>query len=193
MRAALEEMVEHGYAGTTVERVAVRAGVAKTTIYRRWGSLDGVLADLMADQAAQDIPVPDEGNLAADLQALARAVVASLSDPAVHGAFASMLVAAIQQPAAREVFDRFLASRVARMTVVIDRAAARGEVPPDTDGRELMRTLAALLYSRIFLIGEPASRGLADAAAAMVTAAAREHQGNTAGTVGESAVPSVRP
>ena len=181
MRATLDEMGEHGYAGTTVERVALRAGVAKTTIYRRWGSLDGVLADLMADQAAQGIPVPDEGNLAADLQVLARAVVASLSDPAVRGAFASMLVAAIQQPAARGVFDRFLDSRVARMTVIVDRAAARGEVPPDTDGSEILRTLAALLYSRLFLIGEPASLALADNAAAMVTAAAREHRGSTGG------------
>jgi AcrR family transcriptional regulator len=184
MRATLEEMGEHGYTGTTVERVAVRAGVAKTTIYRRWGSLDGVLADLMADQAAQGIPVPDEGSLEADLQVLARAVVASLGDPAVHGAFASMLVAAIQQSAAREVFDRFLDSRVARMTVIIDRAAARGEVPPDTHRSEILRTLAALLYSRLFLIGEPASLALADNAAAMVAAAAREHHGSTRGAGG---------
>jgi hypothetical protein len=41
-------------------------------MWRRWGGLDGLLADLMAEHAAQEIAVPDEGNLDADLRALAR-------------------------------------------------------------------------------------------------------------------------
>ena len=43
MRAVIGELIDNGYAGATVERVAVRAGVAKTTIYRRWRSMDGLL------------------------------------------------------------------------------------------------------------------------------------------------------
>jgi AcrR family transcriptional regulator len=43
-----------------VETIAARAGVAKTTIYRRWGGLDGLLAALLAQHAAQEIPVPDQ-------------------------------------------------------------------------------------------------------------------------------------
>ncbi len=50
IQADIGELTEHGYAaGTTVEQVAARAGVAKTTIYRRWRSLDGLLADVMAE------------------------------------------------------------------------------------------------------------------------------------------------
>ncbi len=188
LRAALEELNESGYAGTTVERVATRAGIAKTTIYRRWGSLEGVLADLMGEQAARDIPLPDEGDLESDLRALSRAVVRSFTDPAVHAAFSSMLTAAMQHRAAREVLAGFLASRVARMTVIVDRAAARGEVPAETDGGEVIRTLAALIYSRVFLIGEPASPAVADAAAAVVTLAARS---GLTGNAGEQAVPEV--
>ncbi|HTU08287.1 MAG TPA: helix-turn-helix domain-containing protein, partial [Trebonia sp.] len=48
LRAAIEELNDSGYSEASVERVAQRAGVAKTTIYRRWGSLDGLLADMMA-------------------------------------------------------------------------------------------------------------------------------------------------
>jgi AcrR family transcriptional regulator len=82
LQAVIDELSDNGYAGATVERVAERADVAKTTIYRRWGSIDGLLADFMADRAARDIPVPDEGGLDTDLNALARDVVASLSHPA---------------------------------------------------------------------------------------------------------------
>jgi AcrR family transcriptional regulator len=91
MQAVVGELIDNGYPGTTVEQVAARAGIAKTTIYRRWGGLDGLLADLMAEHAAHEIPVPDEGNLDADLRALARSVVTSLRDPVIRAAFASMV------------------------------------------------------------------------------------------------------
>lgn len=173
MAAVIEELSEHGYAGARLERVAARAAVAKTTIYRRWGSLDGLLADLMAERAAQEIPVPDEGDLGSDLRVLARHAVASVRDPAVRAALASIVAAAVQSPAAREVLTRFLAGRTATMTVIVDRAVQRGEVPADTDAAGIIRTVTALIYYRLFIAGEEASEELADSAAAIATAAAR--------------------
>ena len=173
LRAVVAELTENGYAGTTVEQVAQRAGIAKTTIYRRWGGLGGLLADLMAERAAQQIPVPDEGDLDRDLHALSRAVVASLADPAIRAAFGSMLAAAVQDPAAREVLSRFLAGRIARMAVIIDRAVERGELRPDTDAAEVLGTLAVLIYGRLFFTGEPPRPPLADTVAAAAAAAAR--------------------
>src|SRR5258708_11935518 len=108
MQAVVGELIDNGYAGTTVERVAARAGIAKTTIYRRWGGLDGLLADLMADHAAQEIPVPAEGNLDAHLRALARGVPTRLRHPAIRPAFPHLVAAALQNPPAREVLSRFL-------------------------------------------------------------------------------------
>jgi AcrR family transcriptional regulator len=173
MAAVIEELSEHGYAGARLERVAARAGVAKTTIYRRWGSLDGLLADLMAERAAQEIPVPDEGDLGSDLRVLARHAVASVRDPAVRAALASIVAAAVQSPAAREVLTRFLAGRTATMTVIVDRAVQRGEVAAGTDAAGIIRTVTALIYYRLFIAGEQASEELADSAAAIATAAAR--------------------
>jgi AcrR family transcriptional regulator len=72
LNAVIAELTEHGYADASVERVAARAGIAKTTIYRRWGGLGGLLADLMAGYAVQEIPLPDEGDLGSDLRALSR-------------------------------------------------------------------------------------------------------------------------
>ena len=173
MQAVVGELIDNGYAGTTVEQVAARAGIAKTTIYRRWGGVDGLLADLMAEHAAQEIPVPDEGNLDAELRALARGVITSLRDPAIRAAFASMIAAAVQNPSAREVLSRFLAARTAKMTVIIGRAALRGELPPGTDAAAVIRTVTALIYYRLFIAGEPPSQAIADSAAATAAAAAR--------------------
>jgi hypothetical protein len=122
-------------------------------MWRRWGGLDGLLADLMAEHAAQEIAVPDEGNLDADLRALARGVVTSLRDPAIKAAFASMVAAAVQNRAAQEVLSRFLATRTAKMTVIISRAIQRGDLPPGTDAARVIRTVTALIYYRLFIAG----------------------------------------
>lgn len=173
LAAVVAELTEHGYAGASVERVAQRAGIAKTTIYRRWGGLGGLLADLMSRYAAQEIPVPDEGDLSSDLRALSRAVVASLASPAIGAAFANIVAAAVQDPAARRMLSRFIDARAATMSVIVDRAAQRGEVPAGIDAAEVIRTVTAQLYFRLFVAGEPLSQAAADRAAAIAVAAAR--------------------
>jgi len=99
LQAVLGELIDNGYAGMTVERIAARAGVAKTTIYRRWGGLNGLLADLMAEYAAREIPVPDTGHFDSDLRALAREIVASLQPPGMRAALGSIVASAIQDQA----------------------------------------------------------------------------------------------
>jgi len=173
LQAVISELVENGYAGTTVERIAERAGVAKTTIYRRWGRLSGLLADLMAQYAAQEIPVPDTGCLDSDLRALAREIVASLENPAIRAAFSSVVAAAIQDEAARQVLSRFIAARTATMTVIVQRASQRGELPDGTDAAEVLQIVTAQIYYRLFIAGEQPSHGIADRAGATAAAAAR--------------------
>jgi AcrR family transcriptional regulator len=171
MRAVIGELIDNGYAGATVERVAARAGVAKTTIYRRWRSMDGLLADLMAEHAAQQIPAPAEGSLDSDLRALARAVVASRAQPAVRAAMASMIAAAVQDHAARHVLSGFLATRTAAMTTLIDHAVQRGELPAGTDAAGVLQTVTAVIYYRLFIAGDPPSAELADRAGATAACA----------------------
>ena len=172
-QAVIEELTDTGYAGATVERVAERAGVAKTTIYRRWGSIDGLLAEFMAEQAAREIPVPDEGSLDSDLHMLADNVVASLRDPAIRAAFGTMVTSAATDPAARGVLSRFLAGRFARMAVIIDRAVARGELPAQTDAAGVIGTVTSIIYYRLYVVGEEPRRETADCAAGTAIAAAR--------------------
>ena len=172
LQAAIDELNDTGYAGATVERVAERAGVAKTTIYRRWGSLDGLLADLMAETAAREITVPDEGSLDGDLHALADRVLGSLRAPALRAAFGVLVKEAGADPAVRELLSGFLAGRFAAMGVIIDRAIARGELPPHTDAAGVLGTVTSIIYYRLYVLGEPVSQDIADAAAATALSAA---------------------
>jgi AcrR family transcriptional regulator len=173
LQAAIEELNDTGYADATVERVAERAGVAKTTIYRRWGSLNGLLADLMAEHAAREIRVPDEGSLDGDLHALANGVLGSLRVPALRTAFGVLVKEAWADPAVRELLSGFLAGRFAAMAVIIDRAVARGELPPHTDAAGVLGTVTSVIYYRLYVLGEPVSQDIADIAAATAFAAAR--------------------
>jgi AcrR family transcriptional regulator len=173
LQAVISELVENGYADTTVERIAARAGVAKTTIYRRWGGLNGLLADLMAQYAAREIPVPDTGHFDSDLRALAREIVASLQHPAIRAAFGSIVAAAIQDQAARAVLSQFVAARTATMAVIVQRASQRGELPAGTDAAEVLQIVTAQIYYRLFIAGEQPGHAIADRTAATAAAAAR--------------------
>src|SRR5690606_12208701 len=99
LAAATEELVAHGFHALNMERVAERAGVGKTTVYRRWGNPAGLTVDLLSDLADRSTTPPDAGSLAANLAAQAESVLSALTDP-VLGAVLRALVAAASCDAA---------------------------------------------------------------------------------------------
>jgi AcrR family transcriptional regulator len=171
--ATLAELGAHGYRGLTVEAVAARAGVHKTTVYRRWGNADGLIADALALAAAEPWPVPDTGGLAGDLRALARLVATGFADPGEGPVARAFVVAAAQSGDAARALHAFFARRHEQAAAVVRRAADRGEIPAGTDAAEVVRIAVAPLYYRLFVTGEPADEAAADRAAAAACAAAR--------------------
>jgi AcrR family transcriptional regulator len=172
LAAVLTELAQTRYGELTVEQVAQRAGVAKTTVYRRWGSVEGLVLDLMRDLSGRRIPVPDTGDLAADLRALARGIVAFYRDPANHALIASVVAAAVSIPEARRTLTEFFTGRTTQTAIIGERAIERGEVPPDTDTVEVIRQMGAPFYYRMFITGEPVDDEVADRAAAVAASAA---------------------
>src|SRR3954453_8098435 len=79
--ALVGELAEHGLTGTTMEGVARRAGVNKTTLYRRWGSKEELVLDALLELGERRVPIPDTGSLRDDLLKVAREIVASVSTP----------------------------------------------------------------------------------------------------------------
>src|ERR1700678_1126081 len=105
LAAVRAELAQTRYAELTVEQVAQRAGVAKTTVYRRWGSMEGLVLDLMRDLGNTRIPVPDTGDLAQDMRALARGTLAAYRDPANHALVSAVVAAAVSIPQARQTLS----------------------------------------------------------------------------------------
>ncbi|MET7441466.1 helix-turn-helix domain-containing protein, partial [Streptomyces sp. NPDC005568] len=81
LRAAGDMLVERGFAHLDLADVARRAEVGKTTVYRRWGNVTGLVADLLADMAEQSLSRTDLGSVLEDLRANAALVQRTLADP----------------------------------------------------------------------------------------------------------------
>ncbi len=82
VRTALEELVaEQGRERVTVPAVAERAGVSASSIYRRWGDLQGLLAETATQRLDPNRPLKDTGDLRRDLEAWARELITHLSRP----------------------------------------------------------------------------------------------------------------
>ncbi len=171
--STISELSARPYAEISVETIAARAGVHKTTVYRRWGSKAELVAQALADAAAAAIEVPDTGHVESDLRALSRSVGAVLADPGGAAITRALLAGAAESAEIGALMDRFWATRLAAIGAIVDRAAERGEIPPGTDTAGLMNALAAPLYYRLLVTREPVTERDADRAAAAVLAAAR--------------------
>lgn len=152
--ATLRHVLDHGLEGLTIATIAAAAGVAETTVYRRWGTPAAVLADTITDLAAVESPVPDTGSLHGDLEKLLRQIAQLLAQPGLVrllGASAA-LSADSDVAAARDLFWRH---RFEMMTVVVERAAARRELRDDVLAHDVIETLAAPLYFRVLVTHDP--------------------------------------
>lgn len=132
LRAAQELLTEHGLEACTVEEVARHSGVAKTTIYRHFGSVDD-LATAAIDEMIEEIEVPDLGSLRAELRAVVDAFRSVVQQDAFRRLFASMLSRAVSDPEFAKVYDQAQESRHVPLRLAIQRGIARGEVDPEID------------------------------------------------------------
>ncbi|XVS63165.1 TetR/AcrR family transcriptional regulator [Actinosynnema sp. CA-299493] len=173
LRAVHAELAEHGYTGLTVENVAERAGVHKTTVYRRWGTVDVLVADVLDHTRETGWPVPDTGTVEGDLIAVATEVADAFADPGRLPVPVAIVAAALQSTRALDAKRAFYAARQTEAAEVVTRAVERGELPPQTDPVELVRLTCAPLYYRIFITGEPVDHATAERAARAALSAAR--------------------
>jgi AcrR family transcriptional regulator len=171
--AVLTGLGEHGYPGLTVEYVAEHSGVHKTTLYRRWGGIEGLVADALELAGEDDWSPPDTGSLEGDLRALAREAADSFADPAQAAAPTAIIAAAFQSERAADALHAFYSERFSRCENIVRRAVERGEAPWGTDAGAVVRAVSAPIYFGLFITREPVSHALADQAAAAAVAGVR--------------------
>ncbi|GAA4487814.1 TetR-like C-terminal domain-containing protein [Actinoallomurus oryzae] len=173
LRAAGDALAERGFAHLDLTDVARRAEVGKTTVYRRWGTVTGLVADLLTDMAEQSLPRARTGSLEGDLRANARLVRKTLADPRQGALFGAIIAAATSDTRTAEALHRFYARRIREWVPCVEEAIDRGELPEGTDAEEVVRAVSAPLYYRFLASGDPLDEATADRAAKAATAAAR--------------------
>ncbi|MHC5904288.1 TetR/AcrR family transcriptional regulator [Streptomyces sp. S6] len=172
-QAAGDILAEQGFAHLDLADVARRAEVGKTTVYRRWGTVTALVADLLTDMADQSLPRSATGSLLDDLKANAHLVRRTLTDPRQGALFRAVIAAATGDPNTAEALHRFYAVRVEEWAPCVREAVDRGELPADTDPHEVIRAVSAPLYYRLLTTAAPLTEPDADRAAEAAVAAAR--------------------
>lgn len=152
--AVLHALAEQGADKLSVAEVAARAGVHETSIYRRWGTREKLIVDVLLGYSEQRLPIPDTGSIRGDLTALAGSLRDYLSTP-LGTALTRTLASTGDDPVLAEHRTAFWSARHRQVGVIIERAVARGELPADTDARLALEALIAPMHFRVLLTREP--------------------------------------
>ncbi|WP_051288797.1 TetR/AcrR family transcriptional regulator [Mycobacterium sp. URHD0025] len=146
LRATADLLIEEGLAGLELTAVAERAAVGKSTVYRRWGSVPALVADLLADMAEQSVRRADTGSLRGDLRANATLVRRTLNDARQGRLFKAAIAAATSDRHTAAALQLFYDRRILEWAGCVTDAVERGEAPAGTDAAAVIRQVSAPLY-----------------------------------------------
>ncbi|GGK50382.1 TetR/AcrR family transcriptional regulator [Nocardia camponoti] len=172
LEVAGDLLADRGFAHLDLAEVAARAGVGKTTVYRRWRTPAGLVGDLLVDMAEQSLPRADTGSLIEDLMANARLVAKTLTDGRQSNLFRAVIAAATCDDATAAALRTFYDTRLTEWTPCVEAAVVRGEVPAGTDARAVLSAVSAPLYYRLLASGDPIDDEAAEQAAKAAAVAA---------------------
>lgn len=168
LKAARELVNETGFGCLTVEGIAARAGVGKTTIYRRWPNKASIVLDAFFEDDSPHIAFPDTGNVRDDIRRQMRKLVKELNGPL--GCKISMLLANGQfdEEMAEAFRTRWIEPRRNEAREVIKRGVERGEIRKDVDPEVMVDALYGPIYFRLLAEHAPLTQRFADELAELV-------------------------
>ncbi|MDO0911673.1 TetR/AcrR family transcriptional regulator [Streptomyces sp. DT2A-34] len=163
LAATREALVEVGWSRLTLGDVATRAGVAKTTLYRRWSGKNELVVDAVAE-LFDELELPDSGSLAADIEGVVLQFAAILARPEAKSGLMAVVAESTRDEALRERIRGSIVDRQKRLVLQgRSRAQKRGELPPESDPEEAARTadlifdvVAGAVVHRTLVSAEPA-------------------------------------
>ncbi|MFI5617236.1 TetR-like C-terminal domain-containing protein [Streptomyces sp. NPDC051567] len=143
-RAVRELVADEAGEPPTIPVIAARAGVHATTVYRRWGTVAELLADVTTSRFSGDIVVPDTGSLRSDLERYAHDLAKDLCDPDTLALVRATIGTGGEQGAAV-----CRGERQRQLEAVLERERARGGRPPTLE-HATDAVLAPLYYRAVF-------------------------------------------
>lgn len=151
LRATLELLGEVGFDAMSIEAIAARAGVGKTTIYRRYASKEELVADAI-ESVREEIVIPDTGSLWGDIEALIESSAQITLSPLGRKTVAMIISSASNSPQFAQIYwTKYLQPRRTAFEVVLEQAKARNEVDADLDPGLVFDVMSGImLYALIF-------------------------------------------
>jgi AcrR family transcriptional regulator len=157
--ATLEMLQEQGYEALSFNGIAERAGINKTSLYRRWETKEQLVLAAIESQVTRDFPLPNTGSLRSDLIHLVRYLAAFLQS-AVGSSILQMALTARKSPLIGNFPRDYWQHRYPYLRPLFDRAIARGELSPQTDLRLFFEMLLGILFFHVFILGEACTETL---------------------------------
>ncbi len=155
LSATVDLLGEVGHGGTTVEAVAERSGVAKTTIYRHWPSRAQLLLDAFHGCVGHD-DSPRSGDVRTDLLALAGGLATKLRDHRWSRIIATLIDAAESDPELAELSAAYTHERREAVRSIIEQGITAGELRPDIDTGLAAQLVGGTLFYERLLLRRPA-------------------------------------
>lgn len=146
--AAADLIGEVGFGRTSIEAIAERSGVARSTIYRHWSDRPELLIDAI-DCKIAPVQMPQTGDLRNDLVT----IVGELAER--MGSEGGPMMVSLMAEARRDekfavLFDRFVGARFGRIKSIVESAVDRGDLPADVDSAQMVEDLVAPVFFRAF-------------------------------------------
>jgi AcrR family transcriptional regulator len=154
LRAVIEELARSDYGGLTFERVAARAGVNKTTVYRHWETKVDLVRAALSSVARSVTLGPTTGALRSDLLRIGRTMV-DFATSFEGQCLMRLRLLQHPEPELARVAKDLHAEHVAALAALARAAVARGEVAPDVDLGLMLDMLGGALHVRLVMKNEP--------------------------------------
>ncbi len=151
LSAALELLGEVGFEAMSIDAIAARAGVGKTTIYRRYTGKEELVADAI-ESIREEILIPDAGNFERDLDAIIQNAAQVVLSPVGKHSVAMIISSATSNPKFAQIYwTNYLEPRRKTFAIVLERAQARNEISGDLDPGLFFDAMSGImLYGSIF-------------------------------------------
>jgi AcrR family transcriptional regulator len=182
LTTTFELLSEGGVGGFTVDEVARRSGVAKTTIYRHWPTREALVIDACSRISAEQ-EVPDTGSLEGDVRAILANIAHLLSTARWSSVLPSIVDIAERDPQFADIHSKIQHGHAGPLREVLDRAAGRGELATAADRPTMIAALLGPLFYRRWFSREPIDEQFVDTIAKDVIGShrVRESAGAVAG------------
>lgn len=160
LEAVLDELGAVGYGALTIEAVAARAGVGKSTIYRHWQGKLELVEDAFRTLKAP-VEVPEGGTLRDKVVGVLEQVACLVEESTYSACMPALIEAAERDPQVRDFHCRFSAERRAVLVGLLRDAVESGELPSDTDPEILADALVGPILLRRLMLAQPVDPAIA--------------------------------